>query len=290
MNLIINLKSEAMRNILIFAGLLIFSCNLIAQNVNNDILNLQKSNETFKTQLNTQKSILLKQKQNLKEQQQMLDEQIYVADSIIGVLQATNSEVQKSTKNQTSLSQSVASLQAYDGKVKEAFNKRKEYTLYGLAIAIIIALVYIIYSQRRISLLKKTIFQKSAEINDRVTNINDYVNNALTEIEKIVEKQRADLMLCFEKHEIEDTNRLQNVSELLNEKVETTNESIVKKLEIEITDVNRDFNKQLVKFVDDFNVRLTEANRNCNDKYANTQKETTKKLESLIKDIEKLKK
>jgi len=181
---------------LLLAVLPLLCCNLLAQNVNDDVLLLQKSNASLKSQL--------------KDQRTILSNQIKKTDSIMSLLQSANSEIKKNADNQNSINQSIGDLKNQTANINQgfsnvsyAFSKRKNYSIIAFIGSIFIVLIYLFYLGKKFACTDENINTMSKKVNktieSEILSVKEIYNEQLSLSAKTFDGKMTELNETFEK-------------------------------------------------------------------------------------------
>jgi len=182
--------------LLLLAVLPLLCCNILAQNVNDDVLLLKKSNALLKSQL--------------KDQRTILSNQIKKTDSIISLLQSANSEIKKYSDNQNSINQSIDDLKKQTTNfnqgfrnVGQAFSKRKNYSIIAFIGSIFIVLIYLFYLGKKFARTDENINTISKKVNktieSEILSVKEIFNEQLSLSAKTFDEKMTELNETFEK-------------------------------------------------------------------------------------------
>ena len=182
--------------LLLLAVLPLLCCNLLAQNVNDDVLLLQKSNASLKSQL--------------KDQRTILSNQIKKTDSIMSLLQSANSEIKKNADNQNSINQSIGDLKNQTANINQgfsnvghAFSKRKNYSIIAFIGSIFIVLIYLFYLGKKFARTDENINTISKKVNKtierEILSVKEIFNEQLSLSAKTFDEKMTKLNETFEK-------------------------------------------------------------------------------------------
>lgn len=261
-----------MKKLLFLTALLFSFCYLPAQtntlqkekdNINNDIVLLQKSNAGLKIQLNDQKQILLKE--------------IEKTDSIFSLLQSTNSEIQKSAVNQNSIASLMTKLEDQTSKMSTSLHKRKYYVIFGIVASFIFVLVYLLYMRAKLSTLKIEMNQKETDLNNKILKTEEYVNAGIDEIKVMFSEQQNEMNQIFEKQRTESNQKLAQLSSDTNESITKIGNELNKTMENERKFVKEIIQNQHIQSEKDLNEKIAEVNKSFQAKMDVLQKEINKK-------------
>ncbi len=243
-----------MKKILFLPALFLLFCNLGAQNVDNDVLLLQKSNASLKSRLN--------------EQNQILSQQIHTNDSIISILQAANAEIKKNADNQKSTTLAVSKLQeqsASTGKVladiSNAFGKRKMYALIsGFGFLICVALLFF-YFKNKLTALNAIVKQNEENFNGKIMQTNEFMD-----------KEIGGMKLQFEKESVENKSMVTKQFAASDERMNKMTSDVGKTIESQILSVKGMVQEQFSKSAIEFNEKIMELNKTIDKKIAAIEK------------------
>lgn len=238
---------------LLFPIYSVLCCNLAAQNINNDVLVLQKSNASLKSRLNEQNLILLKQ--------------IHTSDSILALLQVATIEIKKNADNQKNINAAVSKLQTQTSStnratadISNAFGKRKMYGLIAGIGFIILILAVFLFFRNKLLVLKSEVKQNDENVNRNVAQLNDFVDKELGELRTIVTKNFNDLNLVIEKQSLENktvlskqimdcNDRIGKVGVETNRNIENQIQLVNEKIQDQISQAAKEFDKKIASLV-----------------------------------------
>lgn len=256
-----------MKKLTLLTVLSFLFCNLSAQNVNDDVLLLQKSNASLKNRLNQQNQALLKQ--------------IQTTDSIIALLQSTTAEIKKTGDNQNSITQSVASLQQQDANtnqalinVSDAFSERKQYAIYAVIGSVLVLLLCFFYLRRKLSAINNSMKQNEENINKRISQMGEHLDKEIGEVKDVLEKQNGD-------HKEKLTKLVANT----NESIHKMNNEVNKAMESQLLSFKEIFNAQLSQSVNEFGEKITELNKTTEKKISAIKNELSTNISEISKGI-----
>lgn len=262
-----------MKKLLLLTALLFSFCYLPAQtnilqkekdNINNDIMLLQKSNAGLKVQLNDQKLMLLKE--------------IEKTDSIFSLLQSANSEIQKSALNQNSIASSMTNLEDQISKISMSLHKRKYYVIFGIVASFVVVLVYLLYMRAKLSTLKMEMNQKEVDLSKKISQTEISVNKGIEEMKRMFSEQQNEMNQILEKQKTENNQKLTQLSSDTNESITKIGDELNKTMENERKSVKETLQEQSTKFNSEINEKITEVNKTFEKKMDVIKNEINERL------------
>ncbi|MBI3511521.1 MAG: hypothetical protein HY064_12740 [Bacteroidetes bacterium] len=224
--------------------------SLSAQNVNDDVLHLQKSNASLKSQL--------------KEQQALLSEQTRKTDSIFSLLQSASGEIKKNTDSQNSITHSISDLKEQTknssqitSNISDAFGKRRTAAIIGLLVSAVIALLFLFYLKKKLSAVNNGMKQNEENFNQKFSQINQFLDKEIGELRSLQEKQNN-----------ENNARLTKQTADTNENINKLSKEVNKKIESEIQSLKGIVQEQHSQSAREFSEKISELNQTVEKKIA----------------------
>lgn len=250
-----------MKKFLLVIGLPFIFCQLTAQNVNEDVLKLQKSNASLKVQL--------------KQQNDMLAKQTHTSDSIISSLQSTNAELKKNAEHQQAISKSFSELKTHftginkvTTDISNAFGKRKLYALLGGGGLLLLIILLFLLVRKKVMAFKVEVKQNEEKMEREISQLNEFVDKELGEVKNFLEKHSMDMHLAIERQSVENKSMLEKFSTESKDRLLKLNTDVNKSMETQMQSVNGYIKEQFSKSTNEFNEKIANLSNTVDKKIA----------------------